>query len=505
MDVRPWSLSIRLEITFVMIETATTENTDVTVADVLDTIPNDSPLNDISDHRIPESIKEPVAEEEIMHKNFRSDPFWQSIPAFKDISEAEFLDYRFQNKQTITNKKGLEDFLMSVADANFIEDVKQGLAKAPMNMRISPYMLSLINWNDPYNDPIRIQFMPVASTQLPNHPKLKLDSLHEQKDSPVSGLVHRYYDKALFLPLDVCPVYCRFCTRSYAIGGDTETIDKVGYKLKRKRWNDAFAYLISRPEIEDVVVSGGDAYMLPSHHLQYIADMLLAIKHIRRIRFATKGPAVMPMKILSDSGWTNTLTDIVKRGRSLHKEVCLHTHFNSFNEITDITRRAMNRLFECGIKVRNQCVLIRGVNDSAQSIIRLNRMLSYMNVQPYYVYQHDMVNGVEELRTSLAATLEIERTVRGSTAGFNTPTFVIDAPCGGGKRDVHSFDYYNQETGISVYRSPSVDEEKAYLYFDPLHVLPEELQRSWQSGFQRKRMIQDALQKAGLQKLKIAS
>jgi lysine 2,3-aminomutase len=474
------------------------------VADVLDTIPDDSPLSDIAEHEVPEPIKKPVTQEELAHTDFKTSAFWQSIPAFRDVSEDEFLDYRFQNKQSITNKKGLEDFLTGVVDAAFIEDVKQGLAKAPMNMRISPYMLSLIDWSNPYDDPIRTQFMPVGSTQLPDHPQLKLDSLHEQQDSPVSGLVHRYHDKALFLPLDVCPVYCRFCTRSYAIGNDTETVDKVNYKPNKTRWNDAFAYLASRPEIEDVVISGGDAYMLPTHHLQYIGEMLLAIPHIRRIRFATKGPAVMPMKILSDTEWVDTLTDIVEKGRKLHKEVCLHTHFNSINEITDITRRAMNNLFERGVKVRNQCVLIRGVNDNAEAMIQLTRMLSYMNVQPYYVYQHDMVSGVEELRTSVATTLEIERTVRGSTAGFNTPIFVTDAPGGGGKRDVHSFDYYDEETGISVYRSPSVDEEKVYFYFDPLHALSEDVQKRWMDEFQQRRMIQDALKQSGLEKLKIA-
>lgn len=476
------------------------------VEDALDKkIPQDSPLYAIANHTIPTAIKDPVPQEDSVHRTFKTGLFWQSIPAFKDVSEQEFLDYRFQNKNSITHKKGLEDFLSGVCDADFITDVQQALAKAPMNMRISPYMLSLIDWADPYHDPIRIQFMPVKSTQLPDHPQLSLDSLHEQQDSPVPGLVHRYYDKVLFLPLDVCPVYCRFCTRSYAIGSDTESVDKVSYKPNVNRWNDAFAYLASRPEIEDVVISGGDTYMLATDHLNYIGDMLLSIPHIRRIRFASKGPAVMPMKILTDTDWTDTLTRIVEKGRKMHKEVCLHTHFNSVNEITDITRQAMNKLFERGVKVRNQCVQIRGVNDSAEDMIHLTRKLSYLNIQPYYVYQHDMVSGVDELRTSVATTLEIERMVRGSTAGFNTPTFVTDAPGGGGKRDIHSFDYYNQETGISVYRSPSVDDEKVYLYYDPLHALSDDMQKRWLNADQQKLMVDDALKQSGFKKLSIAS
>jgi lysine 2,3-aminomutase len=345
----------------------------------------------------------------------------------------------------------------------------------------------------------------VASTRLPDHPALTLDSLHEQNDSPTPGLVHRYQDKVLFLPLDVCPVYCRFCTRSYAIGTDTDQVEKVAYKPAVARWEKAFAYLASRPEIEDVVVSGGDTYMLPHKRIRYIGEMLLAIPHIRRIRFATKGPAVMPMKILSDGDWTDTLVGLSDKGRTLHKEVVIHTHFNSANEITDITRQAMNHLFERGVKVRNQSVLIRGVNDDVDDMIRLVRRLSYINVQPYYVYQHDMVMGVEELRTRIADTVELERHVRGTTAGFNTPTFVTDAPGGGGKRDVHSYDHYDEVTGISVYRSPSVHEDRVYLYYDPLDRLPEEGRRRWADPKERPLMIEEALNAAELEDLEPAT
>ena len=299
------------------------------------------------------------------------------------------------------------------------------------------------------------------------------------------------------MPLDVCPVYCRYCTRSYAIGGSTDTVDKSGYKPQDMRWKAAFAYLASRPEIEDVVISGGDAYMLSPSRLREILEVLLAIPHIRRIRVATKGPAVMPMKILNDEKWTNTLCELVEVGRKQGKEVCLHTHFNCSNEITEISHQAMDLLFRRGVKIRNQSVLVRGVNDSADEMIKLIKQLSYMNVQPYYVYQHDMVKGVEELRTSLEDSMEIERRVRGATAGFNTPTFVTDVPGGGGKRDLHSFDYYDEVTGISVYRSPAVDEEKVYLYFDPISLLPSEGRRRWTCREENDRMINEALLASG--------
>lgn len=455
-------------------------------------------LSEIADVVVPDPLKDAVTSDDLEHRDMDDSRFWQRIPAFRHVARDEFLDHRFQNRNTARSVKDLNDLLRGLAPDSFLDDVEAGMQAAPMAMRISPYVLSLIDWDNPYEDPLRTQFIPVASTRLPDHPALTLDSLHEQADSPTPGLVHRYIDKVLFLPLDVCPVYCRFCTRSYAIGTDTEEVEKVNYKPAVARWEKAFAYIASRPEIEDVVVSGGDTYMLPPKRVRYIGEMLLSIPHVRRIRFASKGPAVMPMKILSDSEWTDTLVDLTESGRKQHKEVVLHTHFNSANEITDITRDAMNLLFERGVRVRNQSVLIRGVNDNIDDMITLVRRLSYINVQPYYVYQHDMVMGVEELRTRIADTIEVERHVRGVTAGFNTPTFVTDAPGGGGKRDVHSFDHYDEVTGVSVYRSPSVDERKAYLYFDPLDRLPDEGRHRWADPSQHGAIAAEALAAAGL-------
>jgi lysine 2,3-aminomutase len=405
----------------------------------------------------------------------------------------------------VTSLDGLVDVVGGTVSSEFIEDAAHGLRQAPMRLRLSPYLLSLIDWDDPYHDPLRRQFLPVASTREEDHPMLSLDSLAEQDDSPVPGLVHRYDDKVLFLALDVCPVYCRFCTRSYAIGGNTDSVEKVDYKPIPKQWNHAFAYLLSRPEIEDVVVSGGDAYFLPASRIRTIGETLLAIPHVRRIRFATKGPAVMPMKVLSDTEWTDTLIELAGLGRSMNKEVCLHTHFNHANEITDVTRRAMGYLYREGITIRNQSVMIRGVNDSDSAMNDLVKKLSEINVQPYYVYQHDMVQGVEELRTRVGKTANIEKAVRGVTAGFNTPTFVTDAPGGGGKRVVHSYEHYNEETGISVYRSPSVDPDKAYLYFDPLSRLPDEGRDRWCDRDEHPSMIDEALRAAGCSSLEVAN
>jgi lysine 2,3-aminomutase len=475
-----------------------------TFADLPDAISGRKNLEELKQLEIPDPIKEPVNTDDLVHRQFLSGNFWSKIPAYAKISEDEFRDFKFQNKNTIRRIAQLQDSIRELVSKEFLEDVEKGLEKAPMNLSVSPYLLSLINWNDPYNDPLRKQFIPVYSQIQPDHPRLTLDSLCEQDDSPVPGLVHRYFDKVLFLPLDVCPVYCRFCTRSYAIGGDTESVDKLKFQNAPKKWNDAFTYIASRPEVEDVVISGGDSYMLAPMRLRLIGEMLLEIPHVRRLRFATKGPAVMPMKILSDHKWTNTLVDIVNQGREKGKEVVVHTHFNSVNEITDITREAMIHLFKQGVTVRNQSVLIKDVNDSVESMIHLIRKLSYMDVQPYYVYQHDMVEGTEDMRTSIAKTVELEKNVRGVTAGFNTPLFVTDAPGGGGKRDVHSYDYYDKVTGISVYRSPSVDSSKLYLYFDPINSLPAEGRKLWEDNSLHDDLIQNAINKSGYKSLSLA-
>ncbi|MDX1583232.1 MAG: KamA family radical SAM protein [Thermoanaerobaculia bacterium] len=476
-----------------------------TIGDLPEKISGSPKLEEIADVEIPEPIKDPVTREDLRHRQFDDTEFWRRIPRFEDVSFEEFIDFKFQNRNSVTSAKQLDEFLEGLVETEFLEDVREGMALAPMNMRLSPYILSRVDWSNPYDDPIRIQFVPVASSRLPDHPRLQLDSLHERQDSPVPGIVHRYTDKALFLPLDVCPVYCRFCTRSYAIGGNTDSVEKFRYTPNQDRWNEVFAYIASRPEIEDIVVSGGDAFMLAPPHLKHIGETLLQIPHIRRIRLASKGPAVMPMKILTDHKWTDTLVELVEFGRKLHKEVCLHTHFNSTHEISEITRQAMNLLFERGVKVRNQSVMIAGVNDDADETVQLVRQLSYMNVQPYYVYQHDMVKGVEDLRTAVRDTIEIERAVRGATAGFNTPVFVNDVPGGGGKRDVHSFDHYDPVTGVSVYRSPAVDDAKVYLYFDPIHRLPEEGRQRWADPAEQRKIVDEAVRDAGLEDMERAT
>ena len=442
--------------------------------------------------------KPPVDPATLDHRNLRQGEFWRTIPKYVGIDEATFLSHIWQGQNSVKTPDELLETIKDLVAPEFFDDVREGFHRAPMAVRVSPYLIAMIDWAHPYTDPIRTQFIPVASMLRADHPRLALDSLHEQDDSPVPGLVHRYVDKALFLPLNVCPVYCRFCTRSYAIGADTDTVDKVPLAKTPKDWQDAFDYIASRPELEDIVISGGDTYQLAPKSLKMIGEALLAIPHVRRMRFATKGPAVMPMKILTDTAWTDALVSIVDQGRALGKEVVLHTHFNSPNEISWITEKAMRVLFERGVYVRNQSVLIRGVNDDKYVMQLLVKRLSYINVHPYYVYMHDLVKGVEELRTSIQTSVDIEKFVRGSAAGFNTPTFICDAPGGGGKRDVHSFDYYDRENGIAVYTAPSVKPGEYFLYFDPIDTLSLAAQARWQSPQIQAEMIADAVARAGI-------
>ncbi len=432
------------------------------------------------------------------HRNLQDGPWWQRIPAWSGIDEETFHDHRWQLKNSVTRPEALERLVGDLCGPELTGDMQAGFDLAPMAMRLTPYVISLINWRDPARDPLRRQFLALGSEHEPDHPMGHLDALEEQRDAAAPGLTHRYPDKVLFLALDVCPVYCRYCTRSYSIGCDSGDVEKVGFRPNAGRWDEAFAYLEQTESVEDVVVSGGDLYLLSPRHIRTIGERLLQIPHIRRIRLATKGLAVMPQKVLTDHEWTDALTEMADSGRRRGVHVCLHTHFAHPAEITETSRRACDELFQRGITVRNQAVLLRGVNDDVQTMVCLVRKLSWINVQPYYIYIHDMVPGVEALRTSLADAVELEKQVRGQTAGFMTPTFVCDAVGGGGKRDLHSFELYDRRRGFAVYRSPVVDPDRAFFYFDPLRTLAPEMRQAWALPWVRRNFVDSAVRRAGL-------
>ncbi|KAK5132171.1 hypothetical protein LTR08_000328 [Meristemomyces frigidus] len=419
--------------------------------------------------------------------SYTGDEYWRKVPLWENTTKQEFLSYRWQVANTIERKEKLLSFLATVVPAelpqsaiddprlapiktrdDFLADVIEGMKVAPMSVRLTPHVLSVADWSNPLVDPVRRQFIPLKSTLALDHPKLTLDSLHETDDSPVPGLVHRYPEKVLFLATSVCPVYCRFCTRSYAVGSNTESVTKASMKPTKRRWEAMFEHIEKTPEIQDVVVSGGDSYYLQADHLRLIGDRLLSIPHIKRFRFATKGLAVCPMRILDPTdGWTEAFVELSNKGRSMGKQVAMHTHFNHANEITDVTELAARYLFQRGVTVRNQSVLLKGVNDELNTMATLIRKLADLNIQPYYVYQGDMVRGVEDMRTPLSTILHLEKNIRGTIAGFMTPTFVVDLPGGGGKRLANSFETYDESTGISTWKAPGVTGDAVFEYYDP--------------------------------------
>jgi len=198
--------------------------------------------------------------------------------------------------------------------------------------------------------------------------------------------------------------------------------------------------------------------------------------------FSPKAISVQPMKFLSDDEWFKAITDVAARARERFKSVFLHTHFNHPREVTPLVEAAMRRVFSEGIYVRNQSVLLRGVNDNSCTLVQLVKDLGRVNIQSYYVYACDMVVGCEHFRVPVQEMQHLEREVRGVTAGFNTPLFVVDAPGGGGKRDVHSYEYRDDKYGIIGFRAPAVNPNRMYFYFDPLRSLGEVAQTEWRMG-----------------------
>jgi lysine 2,3-aminomutase len=400
------------------------------------------------------------------------------------VHSPDFLDHDWQDKNSITRIEQLEYALSGRVKPEVLQDIREGLARVGMSIRVSPYVMELIDWQNAETDPVRRQFLPMLSELEEDHPCLSVDTLEEQATSPAPNIVHRYPDKVLFLATKVCPVYCQYCTRSYAVGQDTALVKKNNVATA-SGWPAAIEYIRKNRAVEDVVVSGGDIARLKAKHIQTLGNALLDIEHVRRIRFATKAIAVQPMKFLSDDEWFRAISEVAMLGRARFKSVFLHTHFNHPSEVTPLVETAMRRIFSEGIYVRNQSVLLRGVNDGADTLAALVKGLGRVNIQPYYVYACDMVVGSEHFRVPIKAMQRIEREVRGVTAGFNTPLFVVDAPGGGGKRDVHSYEHRDDKYGIAGFRAPAIHPSRMYFYFDPLRTLDASVQAEWRMARSR--------------------
>ncbi|TVY56750.1 L-lysine 2,3-aminomutase, partial [Lachnellula cervina] len=439
----------------------------------------------------------PAANSSPEHSTVDKPEYWRHIPRWQDVTTEQFLRHKWQMSNTVQSEKTLNEFLTAVlpedippqtdmavhlrindvrTPEDFIRRLKEGIKHAPMAIRLSPHILSSINWKDPINDPIRRQFIPLSTPMNVDHPMAELDPMKENVYSPVEGLIHRYPDRALFFATSVCPVYCRFCFRSYSVGTETESVKKQRFLPLIKKWEPRFQYIESTPSLKDVVISGGDTYLLEPDQLRYIGERLLSIPHIRRFRFASKGLSVSPSRLIDpEDGWVSTIIELEKKARKMGKHICIHTHFNSVNEISWITRLGAQRLYEAGVTVRNQTVLLNGVNNSPEKMCALVHALGDINIQPYYVYQGDIVPGAEDLRTPMADSLELERAVRGQIAGFLVPNFILDLPAEGGKRLTRGVESYDRRIGLSKLTAPGLKGEPTTMnYWDPLWSLSDE-------------------------------
>jgi lysine 2,3-aminomutase len=318
-------------------------------------------------------------------------------------------DWKWQLRNSITNIDNLKKFIrLSDKEIIAINNLKGRLP-----LRITPYFASLIYDSD-LSHPLRRNVIPVIEELMQDNNE-KSDPLHEKSFSPLKGIVHRYPDRVLFTVTQVCSSYCRYCTRSHTVG----RLDKLG----KQDYEKAFNYIASHKEVRDVLISGGDPLTLSDETLDYILFNIRKIEHVEIIRIGTRIPAVLPQRI------TDNLVNVLKKYHPLF----ISLHFSHPAEITDECKKACIKLADGGFPLGSQTVLLKGINDNIPVMKELMHKLLMIRVKPYYLYQCDLIPGSEHFRTSVRKGLEIMKGLRGFTSGYAIPTFVIDAPGGGGK------------------------------------------------------------------------
>ncbi|HBW33940.1 lysine 2,3-aminomutase [Desulfosporosinus sp. BICA1-9] len=371
-----------------------------------------------------------------------------------NISDEQWHDWHWQMTNRITNHERLvESMALSSEEA---EQIQKCLVN--FRMAVTPYYFSLMDPQD-VECPIRKQAIPSIHELTKSSCDLE-DPLHEEGDSPVPGLTHRYPDRVLLLVTDQCSMYCRHCTRRRMAG-------QTDQALPLNRFKRALEYIRSNPQIRDVLISGGDPLTLSDDRLEFILSSLRSIPHVEIIRIGTRTPVVLPMRI------TDNLIEVLKK----YHPIWINTHFNHPQEITIEARNALTKLANAGIPLGNQSVLLKGINDCPVIMKKLLHELVKCRVRPYYLYQCDLSSGIEHFRTSVSTGLEIIEMLRGHTSGFAVPTFVVDAPGGGGKIPLQpnylisqSSDKVilrNYEGVISVYQEPENTTSRCKTCSDP--------------------------------------
>ncbi|MCP4352809.1 MAG: lysine 2,3-aminomutase [Desulfobacterales bacterium] len=366
---------------------------------------------------------------------------YRETPLFRDISEEDWNDWKWQFKNVIRDIPTLKKIIeLSEAEEQNLEKCLQ-----KFKMGITPYYACLMD-KKYKRDIIRLQAVPRIH-ELEVAPDDRDDPLHEDVDSPAPGLTHRYPDRVLFLVTHICSMYCRHCTRRRMVGDHDE-------HLSREQLDACIDYIREHNEVRDVLISGGDALALGDDQLEYVIKNLREIDHVEIIRIGSRMPVVLPQRI------TDSLVDMLKK----YHPIYVNTHFNHPNEITHESKAACEKLANAGIPVGNQTVLLRDVNDCPNIMKKLMHELLLIRVKPYYIYQCDLSVGISHFRTSIAKGVEIIENLRGHTTGMAVPTFVVDAPGGGGKIPVmpsylisqsdRRFVLRNYEGVITTYTQP---------------------------------------------------
>ena len=329
---------------------------------------------------------------------------------FPGVSDEEWNDWKWQVKNRLTTVEDLKKYFnMKQKDLDNVGSVLN-----QFRMAITPYYFTLINPEN-MKDPVRLQAVPALDELYVGKHDLD-DPLHEDVDSVVPGLTHRYPDRVLFLITDMCSMYCRHCTRrrfagQHDTGSHMDNVDK------------AIDYIRNHPEVNDVLLSGGDALLVSDARLEYIISELRKIDHVGVIRLGTRTPVVMPQRI------TPELVNMLSK----YHPIWVNTHFNHSKELTPEVKIALDLMANAGIPLGNQSVLLKGVNDCVNIMKKLVKRLIQLRVRPYYIYQCDLSKGIEHFRTPVSKGIEIIEGLRGHISGIAVPTFVVDAPGGGGK------------------------------------------------------------------------
>ena len=369
-------------------------------------------------------------------------------PIFADVPDEKWNDWRWQMSNRLNSVEDFEKVL------KLTDSEKKALSTPGLfRVDVTPYYVSRIDPDDA-DDPIRKQVIPTAG-EIDVFTGMMEDSLAEDRHSPVPGLVHRYPDRVLMLVTTQCASYCRYCTRARIVGDPNQT-------FSRSEFDAQIEYLKNTPQVRDVLLSGGDPLTLAPKILEELLTRLREIPHIEIIRIGSRVPTFMPMRV------TTELTDMLQKFHPLW----LNIHVNHPNEISKELEEATDKLTRAGIPLGNQSVLLAGVNDCVHIQRELVHKLVRIRVRPYYLYQCDLVEGAGHFRTPVAKGIEIIEGLRGHTSGYAIPTYVVDAPGGGGKIPVmpnylisysdHKIILRNYEGYITTYEEP-----QSYKAHDP--------------------------------------